>query len=157
MDDCPDGCAPMLRYKSATSDVLIDTRPANVLYDETSVCFAHSIHNLGRAALNEAGVVGHVHAVTYVFGLNHHRKRLWGALEHLVSTEGDFKAGRPPPDIVVHNKDVFDKTVLRSLEIVRSRADEVDLPSQELSEQIRPLRTFINDDLRVRRVGHWCN
>ena len=147
----------MLRYKSATSDVLIDTRPANVLYDETSVCFAHSIHNLGRAALNEAGVVGHVHAVTYVFGLNHHRKRLWGALEHLVSTEGGFKAGPPPPDIVAHNKDVFDKTVLRSLEIVRSRADEVDISSQELSEQIRPLRTFVNDDLRVPRVGHWCN
>ena len=94
VDDCPDGCAPMLRYKSATSDVLIDTRPANVLYDETSVCFAHSIHNLGRAALNEAGVVGHVHAVTCVFGLNHHRKDFGERLSISLKLKGTLKLDR---------------------------------------------------------------
>ena len=156
IDDTPDGCPAMSRYKSATAAFLEPER--NVMYDEHSHCCAHAIHNIAKAALGEGGVVGHAHAVCYVCSMDSRRRQLWGACKHLVKTELQVFPGKPPAELLEHNNTIWDRTILRTLEITRARVgSEFDaaVSQKELVEKIAPLRKYLNGDLRIPVISHY--
>ena len=64
IDDSPDGCGAMLRYKHATAEAF--ESHANIFYDEYGSCIAHKVHNISSTLLGEGGIVGHVHAAIYI-------------------------------------------------------------------------------------------
>ena len=154
VDDAPDGCGAMRRYKSATACYLDDPR---ILYEPFPTCYAHSLFNIGKSCMSTGEVVGHTHAVCYIFGLDHRRKALWGALQHLVASELIVIPGKPPAELSDHVKAVIDQTILRTLEITRARAGGDHVSSKELLKTIAPLKTFINGDIRVPVVQHYCD
>ena len=83
LDDCPDGCPTMTRFKHASAEY---TLPHPYLFhNEDAPCMAHILHNQINAAMQEKQIVGHLHLACHVFALDGRRRQLLGALNSSIS------------------------------------------------------------------------
>ena len=85
VDDTPDGCGAMLRYKHATAECF--AAYGNICYEEHGTCVAHRLHNITTGVTNEGSVTGHVYSAQYVCALPAHRQKLHAAALHLAKSE----------------------------------------------------------------------
>ena len=153
-----DGCPATVRYKHAAAQYCLECE--RLFYNESDTCAAHTLHNICKKCCNEGGVVGHAHALAYVFSLDSRRKQLLGALRHLVNAELVVYDGAPPAEHVAHAEACVAETVLRVRNVGRAKAgsgfeDDFDM-DKELVHRTRPLLAIANGDIVVPVVSHLC-
>ena len=163
LDDCPDGCKANLRLKLFVGKQL----PANVLYNESSFCCVHRLHNIITKAMCESALVGHIHACHFVMNIHQRREKLHSGLRQLVGSELVVFHCEPPAEYKAHTKAVIDATILRRMKLVRARA--IAQEGDEEGEVLRLTRTYeafvaavpglmamFNGDIRKGRIEHYC-
>ena len=156
IDDCPDGCPTMTRFKHASAEYTLPH--PHVFYNEDGTCRAHILHNQIKAAMQEKQIVGHTHAVCHVFALDGRRRQLLGSLKHLVHTDLVCYAGSPPPDNLSHCRSVLDATILRHESYISARSG-VDDPGQGRTSELRVQAQILqhcNGILWDDKITHWC-
>ena len=156
IDDCPDGCPTMTRFKHASAEYTLPH--PHVFYNEDGTCMAHILHNQIKAAMQEKQIVGHTHAVCHVFALDGRRRQLLGSLKHLVHTDLVCYAGSPPPDNLSHCRSVLDAIILRHESYISARSG-VDDPGQGCTSELRVQAQILqhcNGILWDDKITHWC-
>ena len=156
VDDCPDGCPTMHRLKRASAEY--GDGCTRFLYNEYQTCVAHKLHNGIKDSFGESAIVGHAHAVSYVFALDSRRRQLVQAFKQIVHLEMECIEGRPPPEYVKHARAVLDATILRHKTYIAARGGQEggDVLSSPVSELETHSLMHANGDLRVPRITHWC-
>ena len=122
----------MLRYKAVIGEYF--RNDPNVLYNESHVCVAHGLHNSIKRCMREGDVVGHGHAVAFVFGLHSRRKALCKALAQLVDRELECFPGPAPREYVEHAQEVVSHTIIRHRAITRAARTGEDFEEARNSE-----------------------
>ena len=157
VDDCPDGCPTMMRFKRASAEYTLPH--PNLFYNEDATCMAHILHNDIKSSMQEKQIVGHTHAVCHVFALDGRRRQLLGALKHLVHNDLECYTGSPPPSNVSHCRAILDATILRHESYIRGRCgidDASDHSSPSMLRTQSQILLHCNGILHVDKITHWC-
>ena len=117
--DLGDGAKPNIRWKKSQHAQHKDQ--PDIFYDEHSRCAAHCIHNAITSETGEDRLVGHVHAVMTVLSVHQRRDHIIKVFKELVAEEIEIIAGQPPENYRKHSEKVLTQTLLRRVDLIRSR------------------------------------
>ena len=158
--DLGDGAKPNKRWKRSQREQHKDN--PNVLYDEHSHCAAHSLHNAICAETKEDRLVGHVHAVMTVLSVASRREHIINVFRKMVAEEIEIIDGVPPQQFRKHSEKVLEQTLLRRIELIRSRlgiSGETGAEAKEvctaLREACKRLISMLNGDITRAPIQHY--
>lgn len=116
-DEVVDSGKANVRKRMKTAEELDPCK--NVLYQFSSGCAVHDTNRgLGRA-VNEDGLVGHVHAVQHVLSMSSRRNALMATMKRMLVDELDIIQAEPPAAFREHAGQVVQHTIMRTLQQLR--------------------------------------
>ena len=154
VSEVPDNVSANVRRKAYVASKL----PMNCLYGCSMGCCAHRAHRIVSNSVDEAHIIGDIHAVSMICGVPRYRCTMLQLLHKMVDDELevlDFQNER----WAVHAESVVQHTLGREHHFVRGSRDvgaiaSPPCESKALFERMAHVQRFLNGDWRCPHIQH---